>query len=348
MPELAEVEFFRRRWWEAGARRTVRAAQTQPRSRVYRRLARELTGGAAALAKILAGARLVDSATHGKQMWFVFKLESDVKRRVGTPLRGVRGQQATSLQAGNSLDGRLGEASLPLRREHGNTVLWLGLHMGMTGELRVEGADYRAQKHDALILRQAGRTLVFCDPRQFGRVRAWAPEKQITRIPLKRERGVPTIRSADGPPWLQKLPAEILSDGFTAERVRAALARHARAPVKAVLLDQRHFPGVGNWMADEILWRAAIHPARPAGRAAAAKIAAQLHATIQEVTRDALRVIAGLGGKLPSDLNVHIPEAWLFNHRWADGGVCPKTKRPLRRAEIGGRTTCWSPARQKR
>ncbi len=311
MPELAEVEFFRRRWWEAGARQTVRAAQVQPRSRVYRQLAREFPGGAAALAKTLAGARLVDSATHGKQMWFVF--------------------QPTSA-----------------RRE----ILWLGLHMGMTGELRVEGPDYRAQKHDALILRLARRTLVFRDPRQFGRVRAWTSNERIRRIPLKRERGVPTVRPAGRPgvcpPWLQNLPAEILSGEFTAERVHAVLARHARAPVKAVLLDQRHFPGVGNWMADEILWRAEIHPARPAGRAAAKKIAARLHATIQEVTRDALRVIAGVGGKLPPDLNVHIPDTWLFNHRWRGGGVCPKTKKLLQRAEIGGRTTCWSPARQKR
>ena len=37
------------------------------------------------------------------------------------------------------------------------------------------------------------------------------------------------------------------------------------APVKAVLLMQERFPGIGNWMADEVLWRAAIHPRRAAG-----------------------------------------------------------------------------------
>jgi formamidopyrimidine-DNA glycosylase len=199
----------------------------------------------------------------------------------------------------------------------------------MTGELRAEPPDYRAQKHDALILRQARRALVFHDPRQFGRVRAG-------RGPARKP-----------PPWLENLPAEILARAFTAEFVHGVLARHARAPLKAVLLHQEYFPGIGNWMADEILWRAAIHPARAAGRAATEKIAARLHAAIQEVTRDARRVIAGVGGKLPPDLNVHIPDSWLFNHRWRDGGVCPKTKKALRRAEIGGRTTCWSPARQK-
>jgi formamidopyrimidine-DNA glycosylase len=60
----------------------------------------------------------------------------------------------------------------------------------------------------------------------------------------------------------------------------------------------------------------------------------------------ALRTIAGAGGKLPPDLNIHIPDSWLFNHRWENGGLCPKTGVPLVREEIGGRTTCWSPGRQ--
>jgi len=292
MPELAEVEFFRRRWWEAGARGRVRAAEAQPRSLVFRHLAREFPGGAAAMAKSLAGARLAGSGTDGKQMWFVFSLKK--------------------LRKGN------------------RSTLWLGIHLGMTGEMRVEPADYSVRKHDALILRLAGRSLVFHDPRQFGRVRVWRGAK------------------GEAPPWRNNLPPEILSPAFTVGRLRGVLVRHGRAPVKAVLLNQKYFPGVGNWMADEILWRAAIPPATLAGQLASAATAKKLHAKIRQVARDALRVIAGAGGKLPPDLNVHIPDAWLFNHRWADGGLCPKTQKPLRREEIGGRTTCWSPAWQRR
>jgi len=285
MPELSEVEFFRRRWWEAAARQTAHSAEINPRSRVFRLFAKDLAAGPTALAKLLTGARLTDSGTHGKQMWFVFKTA-----------------QAKSL--------------------------WLGIHLGMTGHLRVVPAKYLAQKHDAIILCFSKHTLVFNDARQFGRVRAW--------LGSAKER----------PPWLSKLPAEILSPGFTPEFIHSVCARHARAPLKAVLLNQKYFPGIGNWMADEILWRAALHPALPAGRATPTT-AKKLHATIQQVTRDALRVIAGRGKKLPPDLNVHIPDTWLFNHRWEKGGTCPKTKKPLARAEIGGRTTCWSPARQK-
>ncbi len=286
MPELAEVEFFRRRWWEAGARATVRRAEVWAGSLVFRGLAGEFAGGAMGLANSLAGTHLLHSGTHGKQMWFVCKIDR-------------------------------------VRR------LWLGVHLGMTGSLRAEPSGYIPRKHDALVLRLPRQALVFHDPRQFGRVRAWAG------------------KAGARPPWLRNLPAEILSAKFTPEFVRRVLTRHLRAPLKAVLLMQKYFPGVGNWMADEILWRAKLPPRLPAGRAGTPKIARTLTATIRRVTRDARRVIAGVDGKLPPDLNVHIPDSWLFNHRWKDGGLCPKTKAPLRREVIGGRTTCWSPAWQR-
>jgi len=113
-----------------------------------------------------------------------------------------------------------------------------------------------------------------------------------------------------------------------------------------VLLMQERFPGVGNWMADEILWRAAIHPKRLAGSLSPVEMRA-LWRECRNVCGLALDTIAGRGQKLPPDLNVNIPRSWLFWHRWEDGGRCPKTKKPLVREAVGGRTTCWSPARQK-
>ena len=41
------------------------------------------------------------------------------------------------------------------------------------------------------------------------------------------------------------------------------------------------------------------------------------------------------------------PKNWLFHRRWKDGHLCPKTKTPLLRENIGGRTTCWAPTLQK-
>ena len=109
---------------------------------------------------------------------------------------------------------------------------------------------------------------------------------------------------------------------------------------------QERFPGVGNWMADEILWRAAIHPKRRAGSLRPAEVRA-LWRECRRVCRLALDTIAGRGKYLPPDLNAHIPKNWLFRHRWEAGGRCPRTGAPLARATVGGRTTCWSPARQK-
>ncbi|HEY0943973.1 MAG TPA: hypothetical protein VGD81_01860, partial [Opitutaceae bacterium] len=120
----------------------------------------------------------------------------------------------------------------------------------------------------------------------------------------------------------------------------------ARAPIKAVLLMQERFPGVGNWMADEILWRAAIHPKRAAGSLDPGEVKA-LWRECRNVCRQALEKIAGVGSDLPPDLNVNIPDSWLFHHRWEKGGRCPKTGGPLEHAYIGGRNTCWSPALQK-
>jgi formamidopyrimidine-DNA glycosylase len=195
---------------------------------------------------------------------------------------------------------------------------WLGVHLGMTGELRIEPPDFEPAKHDHLILCQAKHALVFEDPRLFGRILF--------------------AESADAPAWWAKLPPDLLSSEFTSKALAEFLKRRARAPLKAVLLMQERFPGIGNWMADEILWRAGIHPKQAAGSLNTGKTKA-LWLSIRWVCRESLRII----GKNYDDP----PDSWLFNHRWQKGGTCPRTGAKLQHATIGGRTTCWSPARQK-
>jgi formamidopyrimidine-DNA glycosylase len=204
---------------------------------------------------------------------------------------------------------------------HGKNMLfqfgggvWLGGHLGMTGELLCEPPDHRPQKHDHLVMFTADCALVVRDPRQFGR---WHLER------------------SDGPPaWWRALPPEILSKAFTAAYVAGILKRHARAPLKAVLLDQARFPGIGNWMADEVLWQMRLNPATPAGKADAAA----LRKTLQFITRTALRTV----GRDWSDP----PRTWLFSHRWKAGGHCPRCGATLKRGELRGRTACWCPVCQ--
>jgi formamidopyrimidine-DNA glycosylase len=272
MPELAEVEFFRKRW-SAGHGAKVLAVRLNDGKKVFR------GADPALLKRRLLGAKLLGSETAAKQMLFRFS-------------------------GGN----------------------WLGVHLGMTGELRVESAEYVAGKHDHFVLVQKERQLVFNDPRMFG--------------------AVLFHHGKTAPTWWTRIAPSILSPAFTVEAVATFLKRRARAPIKAVLLMQERFPGIGNWMADEILWRAAIHPKRLAGSLSAPE-ARILHRECRRVCRLALDTIAGKGDYLPPDLNAHIPRSWLFWHRWENGGRCPRTKRPLVREEVGGRTTCWSPGRQK-
>jgi len=268
MPELAEVDYFRKQW-NPGLGQRIDEVLIHPKARIFRGT------DTASLVRALTGATLERSEARGKQMLFVAKK------------RGAKNHA------------------------------WLGLHLGMTGKLRVEPPEFSAAKHDHLVLRQTKHTLVFEDPRLFGRVLF--------------------AEGPDAPKWWTRLPPELLSSAFTLKDLASFLKRRARAPLKAVLLMQERFPGIGNWMADEILWRAAIHPKQAAGSLDAARTKA-LYREIRWVCREALRII----GRDFSDP----PDSWLFNHRWQKGGACPRTGAKLQHATIGGRTTCWSPARQ--
>ncbi|MDQ6765088.1 MAG: Fpg/Nei family DNA glycosylase [Verrucomicrobiota bacterium] len=257
MPELAEVEYYRKRW-DAGIGERIVAVQLHPTNRVFR------GSNLRAMRRALTGSRLAGSKARGKQMLFRFSGDN-----------------------------------------------WLGLHLGMSGTMRVEAAKFRAEKHDHLVLQQASCALVFRDPRQFGRVRFH--------------------HGKSAPFWWSAGP-EIHSRAFSATFVREFLRRHGRAPIKAVLLRQEGFPGVGNWMADEILWRAHVAPATPAALLTTAQLTAFRRAT-RYVSRAALQII----GHDYSDP----PAAWLIHQRWKRKGVCPRHRQTLQRATIGGRTTAW-------
>ena len=260
MPELAEVEYFRRRW-DVGVGQKILNVTLHAGKRIFR------GNDLATLQSVLPGARLIASEARGKQMLFRF----------------------------------------------GNHA-WLGVHLGMTGELRHEPARFTPGRHDHLVLRQAKQSLVFSDPRLFGRVLFH--------------------HGASEPEWWSQLPPALTSDAFTLDRMQAFLRRRARSPLKGVLLQQEFFIGIGNWMADEILWRSKLHPGRAAGRLAESEVR-EVWKAVRFVCAGALRIVT----KDYSDP----PPSWLFRHRWEKGGRCPKDGSELDRATIGGRTTAWCP-----
>jgi formamidopyrimidine-DNA glycosylase len=197
--------------------------------------------------------------------------------------------------------------------------LWLGIHLGMSGQLRVEPtADFTPRKHDHFVLQFSKRALVYEDRRQFGRVRF--------------------EKAAAPPAWWTSLAPGVLTDRFTAGAVAKFLARRRRAPIKAVLLMQEQFPGIGNWMADEILWRVRLHPATGAGALDARQTRA-LWRQVRWLSRRAIKIVQD-DWSYPSD--------WLFQQRWGAGRHCPRCQSVVARASIGGRTTCWCPVCQPR
>jgi len=194
--------------------------------------------------------------------------------------------------------------------------LWLGVHLGMTGKL-YEGNGWE-DPFAHLVLSAGDRDWVFSDPRQFGRIRMDINEEE--------------------PSWWKGFPPAILSEAFSMDYMERFLHRRRRSPIKSVLLMQECFPGIGNWMADEVCWRSRIDPRRLA-RSLSHEEKSVLYRELRRVCEQALACI-GVDYTDP-------PDSWLFPHRWRDGGVCPKTGIILKRENVGGRTTCWSPRWQR-
>ena len=136
------------------------------------------------------------------------------------------------------------------------------------------------------------------------------------------------------PPWWSSIAPALTSDAFTRELLHDALQRHRRLPIKGALLLQKHFPGVGNWMADEILWRTRIDPRCASGRITDARLDA-LWKAIRFVCQGAMKHVSGSHADPPRD--------WFFHERWEAGGHCPRDGTMLKRATVGGRTTAWCP-----
>ncbi len=264
MPELAEVEFYRKQW-DVGLRKTIERVALNGEKRLFR------GSDTARLAEQIPGAKLLGSEARAKQMLFRFSKD-----------------------------------------------LWLGVHLGMTGKLHVEPRDFLPGRHDHLVLFQKRQALVFTDARMFGRVLFY--------------------EGRDVPPWWAKLPPAVTSPEFTVELVEVFVKRRARLAVKAALLVQSAFPGVGNWMADEILWRARLSPRALCGRLTKPRIAALWRET-REVCRVAMETVA-------VDFS-DPPPGWLYHERWTPAGICPRDGAALKTAQIGGRTTRWCPRCQR-
>ncbi|PIL30896.1 hypothetical protein GSI_07065 [Ganoderma sinense ZZ0214-1] len=219
------------------------------------------------------------------------------------------------------------------------------MHFGMTGMLQIKGQlpiHYREgpkktsmdwppkfMKPGKFILHLKGeddeepQQVAFVDPRRLGRIR-------LCKTPLTE----PPISSLGFDPIISMLDLEYFKKGV--------LKRSC--PIKALLLDQSFSAGVGNWVADEILYHARVHPEERCNVLTEDQLEA-LHTQTAEVCRFAVSVNAD---------DSKFPEDWLFQHRWGKG---KKEKHTLKLPDgkpatikwltVGGRTSAYVAELQK-
>ena len=220
------------------------------------------------------------------------------------------GELITAMRHGKSMWCQTGPAS---------EAVTLGIHLGMSGKIviadadgtEVDGGDYWEGGRRPGDYRWARFTVTFdddgrmmlVDPRRLGRIRLDPPVEQL------------------GPD----------AQRITSAQFRAALAAGTSAPVKARIMDQRRIAGIGNLLADEILWRARIHPAR-----AASSLTTPEQSRLIRASRDAIRTALREGG-------VH---ALTIIPRRRRGGTCPRDHAPMNTGTVGGRTSWWCSVEQ--
>ena len=235
---------------------------------------------------------------------------------------------ATRPQSPAVLELAAGRRILSVERRAKNVVLRLSggwairIHLRMTGDLCVL-PDIRVMPATARVVFRLGakRGLVFDDPRALGRVH------------LHRTEELDRLLAALGP--------EPLGSGFTAACL-AGIARSSRQPAKLFLLDQTRIAGLGNIYAAEALFRAGIHPARPACRLRGDRIR-RLHDAIVGVLRDAVQS-AGAAYARPGVFQD--AEAFRCAVYGREGEPCPTCGRKIRRISQGGRSTYFCPGCQ--
>lgn len=209
------------------------------------------------------------------------------------------------------------------------------LHLGMTGFVQIRGQNrslYRAapEKDQSeewpprftklTITFEGSVEMVYGDSRRFGRIKLFSELKQMKN----------TLKDLGFDPILS--PISSVDEFVDIER--------RRVPVKSLLLEQSFCAGIGNWMADDILHHSGIHPEKPA---------CELSRKDLERLLDSIYYISSTACRLRLQ-DIEYPSEWLFHCRWEAAKKksfmhCGEKINVIR---IGGRTTLYSPSKQKK
>ena len=218
------------------------------------------------------------------------------------------------------------------------------MHFGMTGWLKIKSEDtYYYRKKDGeedgeewpprfwkFHLETKGEPKVeaaFVDSRRFARVRLLdCAADDIRKITPLKENG----------------PDPVIDKGLVTAEWLMELCRKKKIPIKALLLDQANISGIGNWVGDEIMFHARMHPEQYSNTLSDAQLK-QLHESIHYICGTSVDLLAN---------SEEYPEDWLFKHRWGKGKKdAPKTLpngEKITFLTVGARTSAVVPSMQKK
>jgi formamidopyrimidine-DNA glycosylase len=191
----------------------------------------------------------------------------------------------------------------------------LMMHFGMTGSPRFYGEPDDAPRHGRVIFHfETGYRLAFNCPRKFGRLTLTEGVAQYC-----------TLRNI-GP--------DAAKIGWEDFRERMAGRKTA---VKAALLNQSILAGVGNWIVDEVLFQAALHPAERVDDLSEAELA---------LIFEKMGYVIGTALKLEAHFP-DFPEDFMIHSRWTDSGRPDAPRIELEKTVVGGRSTYFDPRVQR-
>ena len=204
------------------------------------------------------------------------------------------------------------------------------VHLRMTGKFLIIGEEQPLPPYPHILFYLDNeRRLVFCDMRQFGRMRLVA-EKKLPKLPQ-----------------IEVLAPEPLSDDFSFESFRATLSKSNRS-LKQLLLDQTKILGLGNIYASEALFLARINPMKSASTLSKSR-ALLLHQAIRDILQEAIDAGSTLRIDLADGGGGYFGTTERFWRVYERAGEpCVNCGTAIKRVVQGGRSTYYCPRCQKR
>lgn len=210
---------------------------------------------------------------------------------------------------------------------------WMLVHLGMSGQLLWMPSQAARPLHSHVWWGFGAYQLVYNDPRRFGDVRL------VSRANAPSVEALPSSALGAASSGCEPLGGEFNGDWL----YRAS--RGVRQPVKPWLMRGDIVVGVGNIYASEALFRAGIHPGRPAGAIGQAR-----HARLAEAICAVLQEAIAAGGSSLRDFVSAEGHAGQFvtNHRvyGRDGQPCRKCRRTILRRVQAQRASYFCPGCQ--